>query len=300
MSAVLPELSGPDLAPDLAPTQGLWRRIWSDRLLVLWLFLAVVIVLLGLLGSWIAPHDPYATQMGIARHTPGWTSPDGVTYWLGTDVQGRDILSRVLHGLGATLKIGLSSVAIGSGLGIVLGTLAAFYRRLTAPIMRLTDVLLSFPAILFGLSLSALMGPGLASLVIALSVSAVAGMARVARSAALVVTKQDYMEAGRSIGFGDFYLIVRYLLPNCSSMLLVYATLQLGHTILLASLLSFLGLGPAPPYAELGSMAADGRKYLEIFPHISTIPTLTIFLVVLVINLLGDSLRDAFDPKLRN
>jgi len=279
--------------------QGLLRRIASDRLLVLWLVLAVVILLLGLLGPWIAPHDPYETQMRIARHTPGWTSPDGVTYWLGTDVQGRDILSRVLHGLGATLGISLGSVALGSGLGMVLGILAAYYRRLTAPIMRVADVLLSFPAILFGLSLSALMGPGLASLFIALSASCVAGMVRVARSAALVVTKQDYMEAGRSIGFGDFYLITRYLLPNCSSMLLIYATLQLGHTILLASLLSFLGLGPAPPFAELGSMAADGRKYLEIFPHVSTVPTLVIFLVVLVINLLGDALRDAFDPRLR-
>ena len=285
-------------AADAAP-QGLWRRIVSDRLLVLWLVLAVVILLLGLLGPWIAPHDPYETHMRIARHTPGWTSPDGVTYWLGTDVQGRDILSRVLHGLGATLGISLGSVALGSGLGMVLGILAAYYRRLTAPIMRVADVLLSFPAILFGLSLSALMGPGLASLFIALSASCVAGMVRVARSAALVVTKQDYMEAGRSIGFGDFYLITRYLLPNCSSMLLIYATLQLGHTILLASLLSFLGLGPAPPFAELGSMAADGRKYLEIFPHVSTVPTLVIFLVVLVINLLGDALRDAFDPRLR-
>jgi len=113
------------------------------------------------------------------------------------------------------------------------------------------------------------------------------------------VTKLDYMEAGRSIGFSDSYLITRYLLPNCSSMLLIYTTLQLGHTILLASLLSFLGLGPLPPFAELGSMAADGRKFLEVFPHISTIPTLTIFVVVLVINLLGDSLRDAFDPRLR-
>ena len=160
-------------------------------------------------------------------------------------------------------------------------------------------MLLSFPAILFGLSLSALLGPGTLSMVLALGVSAIPGMARIARGSAMVVMKQEYMEAGHAMGFGNFYLITRYLLPNCSSMLMIYATLQLGHTILLGSVLSFLGLGPQPPFAELGSMAADGRKFLQIFPHISTIPTMTIFFIVLAFNLLGDSLRDALDPKLR-
>lgn len=301
MSAVLPE--SPDTTAAVAPpvaAQTQWQRIYRDRLLLLWIVLACTILLLGVLAPLIAPHDPYATQMRISRKSPGWISPDGITYWFGTDVQGRDILSRVLYGLRATLMISLASIAMGSGLGMVLGILAAYYRRLTGVIMRLADVLLSFPAILFGLSLTALMGPGIGALVVALSVSAVPGMIRVARSAALVVTKQEFMEAGRSIGFSDFYLITRYLLPNCSSMLLIYTTLQLGHTILLASLLSFLGLGPAPPFAELGSMAADGRKFLEVFPHISTIPTATIFVVVLVVNLLGDGLRDALDPKLRS
>lgn len=287
----------PVMAP--VPAQGLWHRIRSDRLLMMWLVLAIVIVLLALLAPWIAPHDPYATAMRVSRKPPMWMSDEGVTYWLGTDVQGRDMLSRVLYGLRATLMISLLAVFVGSGLGAIMGVLAAYYGKARGPIMRVADILLSFPAILFGLSLSALMGPGLGSLIIALSVSAIPGMIRVSYSAALGVTKLDYMEAGRSIGFSDAYLIARYLLPNCSSMLLIYTTLQLGHTILLASLLSFLGLGPLPPFAELGSMAADGRKFLEVFPHISTIPTLTIFVVVLVINLLGDSLRDAFDPRLR-
>ena len=297
MSTLLPDSE--QAAPDPIPTQGFWQRICSDRLLMLWLALSIAILLAGLLSPWIAPHDPYATSLRISRKPPGWMSPEGITYWFGTDVQGRDILSRVLYGLGATLAISLVSVLIGSSLGILLGTLAAFYRRATAPVMRLADVLLSFPAILVGLSVSALAGPGLVSLFISLVVSVIAGMIRVSRSAALVVMKQDFMDAGRAMGFGDLYLIRRYLLPNCSSMLLIYTTLQLGHTILLASLLSFLGLGPAAPFAELGSMAADGRKFLEVFPHISSIPTLAIFLAVLVTNLLGDSLRDAFDPRLR-
>lgn len=279
---------------------GVWARICRDKLTLLWLGLATVIVLAALLAPWLAPHDPYLTKLMISRKPPGWTSPEGVTYWLGTDIQGRDLLSRVLYGLRATLFVGLVGVVVGSGIGAMLGILAAYYARATSLIMRVADVLLSFPAILFGLSLSALMGPGMPSLLIALSLAAIPGMIRVARSAAMTVIKQDYMEAGRSVGFSDGYLLTRYVLPNCASMLLIYATLQLGHTILLASLLSFLGLGPLPPFAELGSMAADGRKYLEIFPHISTIPTLTIFAVVLVVNLLGDSLRDAFDLRIQS
>ena len=277
---------------------SVWQRIRKDRMLCLWLALTAFLLLIGFIGPWFAPHDPYETHMSIARRTPGWVSPDGVRYWFGTDVQGRDLFSRVLYGLRATLAISLASVFVGSGLGVVLGILAAYYRRLTTPIMRLADVLLAFPTILFGLSLSALLGPGIVNIVVALSISAVPGMVRVARSAALSVTKMDFMEAGRSIGFGDRYLIWRYLLPNCSSILLIYTTLQLGSLILLAALLSFLGLGPLPPFAELGTMAADGRSYLEVFPHIATIPTAVIFIVVLVVNLLGDSLRDAFDPKL--
>lgn len=299
MSAVQNSLDPVVVESHAAERPGLWRRLSRDKLLVLWLTLAIVILLLAVLAPLIAPHDPYATKMMVSRKPPGWVSADGVRYWLGTDVQGRDLLSRVLYGLRATLFIGLVSIVFGSGTGAVLGVIAAYYTRTTSVIMRITDILLSFPAILFGLSLSALMGPGMTSLLIALSLAAIPGMIRVARSAALVVTKQDYMEAGRSIGFSNVYLITRYVLPNCASMLLIYATLQLGHTILLASLLSFLGLGPLPPFAELGSMAADGRKYLEIFPHISTIPTLVIFAVVLIVNLLGDSLRDAFDLRIQ-
>lgn len=302
MSVSIDSSSPANAAVQLAPVarNSFLQRVWRDKLLLLWLSLALLILLAAILAPLIAPHDPYATKMAYSRKPPGWVSPDQVTYWLGTDVQGRDMLSRVLFGLRATLFIGVFSVFVGSGIGALLGILAAYYARLTTLIMRMADVLLSFPAILFGLSLSALLGPGMTSLLIALCISAVPGMIRVARSAAMVVIKQDYMEAGRSIGFSDSYLILRYVLPNCASMLLIYATLQLGHTILLAALLSFLGLGPLPPFAELGSMAADGRKFLEIFPHISTIPTLVIFGVVLVVNLLGDGLRDAFDLRLQS
>jgi len=281
------------------PLARIAERLRRDPILLLSLLAVIAIVLTALFAPWLAPHDPYATNMAIARKLPGWMSSDGITYLLGTDVQGRDILSRIIYGIRATLMLSVLAVIGGSGIGAVLGILAAYYRPLEGVIMRVVDVLLSFPAILFGLSLSALLGPGTLSMVLALGVSAIPGMARIARGSAMVVMKQEYMEAGHAMGFGNFYLITRYLLPNCSSMLMIYATLQLGHTILLGSVLSFLGLGPQPPFAELGSMAADGRKFLQIFPHISTIPTMTIFFIVLAFNLLGDSLRDALDPKLR-
>jgi len=195
--------------------------------------------------------------------------------------------------------MGVVGVACGGLIGTALGVLAAYFRRLDGPIMRLVDVLLSFPAILFGLAIAGVLGAGLGSLMMALSIAAVPTVARVARGAATVVMQHDYMEGGRAIGLSDGALIRRYLLRNCLPTILVYLTLQLGQTILLGAALNFLGLGAQPPTAELGSMAADGRRFLRLAWHVSTFPCAAIFVVVLAFNVLGDALRDAFDPKLR-
>jgi ABC-type dipeptide/oligopeptide/nickel transport system permease subunit len=165
--------------------------------------------------------------------------------------------------------------------------------------MRVVDTLLSFPSILFGLAIAAVLTPGIASLVIALSIAAIPSIARIARGAATSVMQQDYMEAGRALGLGDWALLTRYLARNCAPTILIYLTLQLGQTILLGAALSFLGLGAQPPSAELGSMAAEGRRFLTIAPHVSTLPSLAIFAIVLCFNVLGDALRDALDPRLR-
>ena len=183
--------------------------------------------------------------------------------------------------------------------GVAVGFAAAYYRRLDGLLMRLMDILLSFPAILFGLAIAAIVGPGLASVVIALSVATVPLMARIARSSALVVLGLDYIEAARAQGMGDARLIWRHLAPNCLSPILVFATLRFGQVILLGSALSFLGLGAQPPVAELGAMASQGRTFLLFAPHISVLPCLLIFVVVLAFNVLGDALRDALDPRLR-
>jgi ABC-type dipeptide/oligopeptide/nickel transport system permease subunit len=220
-------------------------------------------------------------------------------YPLGTDTQGRDMITRMLYGLRATLAIGFVAVATGGLVGATIGLLAAYYRRLDNVLMRVVDTLLSFPSILFGLAIAAVLTPGIASLVIALSIAAIPSIARIARGAATSVMQQDYMEAGRALGLGDWALLTRYLARNCAPTILIYLTLQLGQTILLGAALSFLGLGAQPPSAELGSMAAEGRRFLTIAPHVSTLPSLAIFAIVLCFNVLGDALRDALDPRLR-
>ena len=245
----------------------------------------------------IAPFDPYSNNMRLRMCPPG--SARCAAYLLGADGQGRDMLSRILFGLRATLGMGVIAVGVGGGLGALIGLSAAYFKRLDTPLMRLVDVLLSFPSILFGLAIAAVLGTGLVSLVIALSVASVPSIARIARGAAQSIMQQEYMEAGRAVGLGDGALIWRYLARNCWPTILIYMTLQLGQAILLGAALSFLGLGAQPPTAELGSMAADGRKFLQIAPWVSTIPCAAIFLVVLTFNVLGDALRDALDPKLR-
>jgi ABC-type dipeptide/oligopeptide/nickel transport system permease subunit len=255
---------------------------------------ALLIVLAAVFAPWLAPTDPFDNDLSKAMQPPG---SEGLL--LGGDTQGRDMITRLLFGLRVTLLMGVAAVAAGGGVGAVLGFAAAFYKRLDGVIMRLMDVLLSFPAILFGLAIAAIFGPGLFSVVLALSIATVPLMARIVRGAALVVMQQDYIEAARAQGMSDARLIRRHLAPNCLSPIFVFATLRFGQVILLGSALSFLGLGAQPPIAELGAMASEGRNFLFFAPHIAVIPSLVIFVVVLAFNVLGDALRDALDPRLR-
>ncbi|TCH99908.1 ABC transporter permease [Roseococcus sp. SYP-B2431] len=281
-------------AMDKAPRRPtVLRMLMRDTGGAISLFVVILILLLALFAPWLSPRDPYETDL-LAIMQP----PDG-QYWLGTDGQGRDILARMLYGLQVTLFMGLASLVVGGTIGALVGFLAAFYRRVDGLLMRLMDIMLSFPAILFGLALAAIFGPGLTSVIIALSIATVPLMARIVRSSALVVMGLDYIEAARATGMSDTRLILRHLAPNCLSAIFVFSTLRLGQVILLGSALSFLGLGAQPPVAELGAMAAQGRSFLFIAPHISVIPSVGIFVIVLAFNLLGDALRDALDPRLR-
>jgi glutathione transport system permease protein len=277
---------------------GMLRRLSRDRLAMAAAILLALIVLAALLAPWIAPHDPYLTTRRRLL-PPVWEARGVWTYVLGTDNLGRCLLSRVLYGARTTLFIGVVATVIGGAVGIAMGLLCAYYRRIDGVLMRINDVLLSIPAILLGLALAAVLGAGVGAIIVALSVATIPTVARVTRASALVVMGQDYMEAGRSIGLPDGALIWRYLALNCIAPVLVYLTLRFAQTILIGAVLSFLGLGAQPPAAELGMMASSGRNELFIAPHVATIPSLAIVVIVLCANVLGDALRDLLDPRLR-
>jgi ABC-type dipeptide/oligopeptide/nickel transport system permease subunit len=272
---------------------GVLRRLARDRVAALAALVLTVIVFAALLAPWIAPYDPYFTDLTKVMRPPD------AEHWFGTDNTGRDIFSRVLYGTRNTLMLGLVGVIVGGFIGGVLGILAAYYRRLDGWIMRLVDVMLAFPAILIGLAVAAIFGAGLAAVVIALVIATVPDVARVARGAAIGVMGQEFMEAGRAVGVCDRELIWRYLTLNCISTIFVFLTLRFGQIILIGAALGFLGMGAQPPTAELGMMAAQGRDFLFMAPHIATIPSCAIFVIVLAANLLGDAFRDVLDPRLQ-
>ena len=286
---------------DLAPTAGgsemtrtaLWRRLSRDRVAAVAALVLIVVVLAATFAPWVAPFDPYDIDLTNTMAPPGGNN------LLGTDSNGRDILSRLIYGARNTLMLGLVGVIFGGFFGGVLGIVAAFYKSLDGWIMRLVDVMLAFPAILIGLAVAAIAGAGIGAVVIALVVATIPDVARVARGAAIGVMEQEFIEAGRALGVSDFTLIWRYLTLNCISTIFVFLTLRFGQIILIGSALSFLGMGAQPPMAELGMMAAQGRDFLFMAPHIATVPSMAIFVIVLCANLLGDAVRDVLDPRLQ-
>lgn len=294
------DIAAPTAAPTgRRPLSPVLRRILKDRLALAAAVIFGLICIAALLAPWLAPFDPYNTTRRPFI-PPVWSEGSLPQHWLGTDGQGRDMLSRLLYGARLTLVMGLASVVLGGGIGALFGLLSAYYRRIDPFIMRIADILLSFPAILLGLALAAVIGPGLTAIVLALSIATIPDVARITRSAAVVVMGQDYMEAGRAVGLPDRTLIWRYLALNCLSSVFVFLTLRFGQIILIGAALSFLGLGVRPPEAELGMMASLGRDALFFAPHISMLPSLAIVLIVLCANVLGDALRDLLDPRLRN
>jgi ABC-type dipeptide/oligopeptide/nickel transport system permease subunit len=288
--------AGIDTAEPIAPPRpGVLARLLREPAAAVSLILVVLIIGAAVLAPVLAPTDPYDNDLSLAMQPVG--SP-GLP--LGADAQGRDMITRLLYGLRVSLLMGFAAVALGGSFGALLGFLAAFYHRwLDGPIMRLVDMMLSFPAILVGLAIAAIFGPGIFSVVLALSVATVPLMARIVRGSAMVVMRLDYIEAARATGMTDARLIWRHLAPNCLSSIFVFATLRFGQVILLGSSLSFLGLGAQPPTPELGAMASEGRNFLFFAPHIAVVPCVMIFIVVLAFNVLGDALRDALDPRLR-
>jgi ABC-type dipeptide/oligopeptide/nickel transport system permease subunit len=293
MSAVIVSAPPAPVATPVGRRSALAVRLMRDRVALVSALVLAVVALAAVFAPWVAPYDPYFTDL------PKAMQPPSAEHWFGTDNTGRDLLSRVIFGARNTLTMGLAGVLLGGAMGALLGILAAFYKRLDPWIMRTVDIMLAFPAILIGLAVAAILGSGLGAVIFALVVSTVPDVARVARGAAVGVMGMEFMEAGRAVGLKNRTLIWRYLTLNCISTVAVFLTLRFGQVILVGSSLGFLGMGAQPPVAELGMMAAQGRDFLFMAPHIATVPSLAIFAIVLAANLLGDAVRDVLDPRLQ-
>ena len=270
-----------------------WRGLVANRGIMLGASMVGAIVLAALLADWLAPFDPVRNNFRARLH-----APDG-TWLLGTDRFGRDILSRILFGARVSLRIALV-VAVVSGLaGGLVGLAASWWRWLDAPLMRLMDGLMAFPGVLLAIALAAVLGPSEGNAIIALTVAYSPRTARVMRGAVLVARAQDYVEAARATGMRTLRLVRRHVLPACAPTMVVQQTYVFALAVLAEAVLSFVGVGPPPPAATLGSIVADGRDAMVEAPWVCLFPGLAIAALVLGLNLLGDGLQDALDPRMR-
>ncbi len=263
----------------------------------------LVLLLLGaaaLLAPWLAPHDPLEQFREHMLTPPLWSEGGLRAYPLGTDELGRCLLSRLMFGARISLAIGVLSVLMALVPGVVLGLLAAFYEKtLSPPIMRTMDVMLALPGILLAICVITILGPGLLNTMVAIAVGALPGTTRLARAAALSEVGKEYVTASRLAGAGTTRLMFITVLPNCAAPLIVNATLAFSAAVLETAALGFLGLGVPAPLPEWGTMLATARDYIARAPWVVTLPGLAILSSVLAINLVGDGLRDALDPKLK-
>lgn len=276
-----------------------WRRAWHrlkrDKAAMFGLGVLILLILTSIFADWLAPHDPYEQNL-MMRFKPIGTKG----YPLGTDSFGRDMLSRLLYGSRISLTVGLSSVGLGLILGVTLGLLAGYYQRLDNLIMRLVDIMLAFPGVLLAIAIVAALGPGMNNVIIAIGIWSIPTFARIVRGQVLAVRGEEYIVASQAIGCRDHRILLKHILPNCLAPVIVYATMRIASSIMSAAALSFLGLGAQPPIPEWGAMISEGRSFLYNAPHIATVPGLAIMLVVFGFNLLGDGLRDALDPNLKD
>jgi peptide/nickel transport system permease protein len=268
-----------------------WGRFLKHRLAVAGLGLILALILLALSARQVAPHDPLRQDLPHALAGPSIEFP------LGTDEFGRCILSRILFGARLSLLVGVIATAIGATAGILSGLAAGYFPRLDAPVMRTMDVLLAFPSILLAIAIVAALGPSLVNVMIAVGVRSIPSFARLARSMVLSLKELDFVQGAAALGASHARVLFRHILPNSVSPLLVFSSMQVATAILLAAILSFLGLGVQPPTPEWGKMVSDGRAYLLEAPHVSLFPGLAIFIAVMGFNCLGDGLRDALDPR---
>jgi dipeptide transport system permease protein len=282
------------------PLREFWGYFSANRGAVAGLLVIALVLLVAALADVIAPHSPTLTDTTVALKPPFWQEGGSLSYPLGTDPIGRDILSRLIYGARLSLIIGIAVVAISIVVGTVLGLVAGFFRGITEIfVMRLMDIILTLPSLLLAIVIVAILGPGLMNSMLAVALVVLPHYVRLARAAVITETSKDYVTAARVSGAGTARLMFREVLPNCTAPLIVQASLGISTAILDAAALGFLGLGAQPPTPEWGTMLADAREFVLRAWWVVTFPGLAILVTVLAFNLLGDGLRDALDPKLK-
>ncbi|WP_078578823.1 ABC transporter permease [Salipaludibacillus agaradhaerens] len=281
--------------PQLENLKIMWRKLRANRLAMAGGFMIIFLLIVSFIGPYFTVHDPLLPDVSSRLQGPS------AEHWFGTDHQGRDIFTRLIHGMSLTFYIGFSAVALGLIAGVLIGIIAGYYGKwIDTVLMRIMDVLLAFPSILLALGIIAVLGASLENVIYAVAIFSVPTFARIVRGSTLSVRKLEYVDAVRALGASDFRIIFKHILPNITSPIIVQATLSIATTVLAASGLSFLGLGAQPPTPEWGAMLAAGRNYMWEHPHVALFPGLAIVLVVLAFNVFGDGMRDALDPKIKS
>ena len=276
--------------------EEVWRRLKKNKMAMIGLAIVVMLVLLAVFADFLFDYEEVVIKQNTAIRLQG----PSAEHWFGTDEFGRDILARLVHGGRISLVVGVIAVAIALTLGGTLGAISGFFGgTVDMVISRLMDVLLAVPSLLLSITIVSALGPSILNLMIAIAVSSVPGYARIVRSSVMTVRDNEFVEAAKAIGANDAQIIASHILPNCLAPIIVQVSLKVASAILSTSGLSFLGLGVKAPTPEWGSMLSGGRAYLRNAPHLTVFPGLCIMLTILSLNLLGDGLRDALDPKLK-
>lgn len=289
-------ISGQDPSnPNVVRFKTFMKKFFRNKSALIGAIMILFLILIAFIGPMLTTVSPTAQDLTNRLATPNAEN------WFGTDHLGRDIFTRIIHGMSITLRVGFFSVLIGMTTGVTLGIISGYYGGWTDTIiMRLMDVLLAFPGILLALAVVSVLGGSLNNVIISVAVFSIPVFARISRGSTLEVRQLEYIEAVQALGAGDFRIIAGHVLPNIMSPIIVQATLNIATSVLTASGLSFLGMGAQPPTPEWGAMLSDGRNYMWDAPHVATIPGLAIVVVVLAFNIFGDGLRDALDPKTKN
>lgn len=278
----------------VGPWQEMWIRLRKNKLAVVGLVVLVTLIVMAIFADYIAPFSYREQDL-----TNKFALPNAVN-WFGTDNFGRDIFSRVVYGSRVSLRVGLISVGIALFIGGLLGAIAGYVGGwFDGLLMRIVDIMLAIPSMLLAIAIVSSLGGGLTNVMIAVGIGSIPQFARITRASVISLKEEQFIEAARALGIKNHNIVIKHILPNTLAPVIVQSTLGVATAILSAASLGFLGLGLEPPRPEWGAMLSDGRPYLRDYPHLTTFPGVAIMVAILALNLLGDGLRDALDPKMK-